>query len=236
MARHIAKFLLAALLLGLFNLASAAALPIDIFNVAGVSGTGGDTTIVGPCYCEQPAHVSPVFLLQPGVYDFGMVRDYWVQSGFTPDGGPDQAFLYLLFDPVVTLGTYPDDFGGGPAYTFPSTALCGQDDAGCNATYRSAYTDFDLIYTLSPGQGAAQIELIGNYRYTAPVPEPLASGMLACGLALILGISTKRGRAGLRTFAWRLPVQRDDVGPKRNAIIWVPNPLPTNTARRLDVS
>src|SRR5450432_3462210 len=98
MARRIAKFLLAALLLGLSNLASASAAPIDIFNVAGVPGTGGNTGVGGPCYCDQTAYLSPVILLQPGSYDFGKVRDYWVQAGETPDAGPDQPNLYVLFD------------------------------------------------------------------------------------------------------------------------------------------
>ena len=196
MARRIAKFLLAALLLGLSNLASAAAAPIDIFDIAGVPGTGGNTSIVGPCYCEEPAYISPVILLQPGAYNFGEVRDYWVQSGYTPDGGPDQPNLYLLFDPVVETGTYPDDFSPLPTSAFPSTALCDQNDAACNAAYSNAYMDFDLIYTVSPGANAAQVELIGNYLYTAPLPEPFPSGMLVFGLLLIAGISTKRGRLG----------------------------------------
>ncbi len=193
MARRIAKFLLAALLLGVSTLASAAPIPIDIFDVAGVPGTGSDTTLVGPCYCVEPAHISPVILLQPGTYDFGEVRDYWVQSGATPDGGPDQPNLYLLFDPVVTIGTYPGDFVGLPPYFVPSFALCAQVDAGCNATYRSAFTDFDLLYTVTSGQNAAQVELIGNYQYTSPLPEPFPSGMLAVGLAILVGSSRRRG-------------------------------------------
>ncbi len=196
MARRIAKCLLAALLLGLSNLASAAAAPIDIFHTAGVPGTGGNTSIVGPCYCEEPVYISPVILLQPGAYNFGEVRDYWVQSGSTPDGGPDQPNLYLLFDPVVETGMYPDDFSPLPTFTFPSTALCDQNDAACNAAYGNAYMDFDLIYTVSPGENAAQVELIGNYLYTSPLPEPFPGGMLVFGLALMAGISTKRGRLG----------------------------------------
>ena len=183
MARKIAKFLFAALLLGFSNLASASATPVDIFAIAGVPGTGGSTTIVGPCYCEEPALISPVILLQPGDYNFGEVRDYWVPSGSTPDGGPDQPNLFLLFDPVVVSGMYPDDFPPLPPYAFPSTALCDQNDAACNATYSQAYVDFDLIYTVLPGQNAAQVELIGNYLYTSPVPEPLPGGMLVLGLA-----------------------------------------------------
>ena len=193
MARRIAKFLLAALLLVLSNLVAASAAPIDIFDIAGVPGTGGNTTVVGPCYCEEPAYISPVILLQPGAYNFGEVKDYWVQSGSTPDGGPDQPNLYLLFAPVIASGSYPDDFAP-PPYTFPSTALCDQTDAACNAAYGNAYQDFDLIYTVSSGENAAQVELIGNYQYISPVPEPLLSGMLVLGLALMIGISTKRYR------------------------------------------
>lgn len=196
MARKIVELLLAALLLGLSNLASAAATPIDIFDTAGAEGTGGHTSVVGPCYCEEPAYFSPVILLQPGIYDFGEVRDYWVQSGSTPDGGPDQATLYLLFDPVIVSGTSPDDFPSLPTYAFPSTALCDQNDTACNATYGNAYVDFDLVYTVAPGENAAQVELIGNYVYTSPLPEPLPSGILIVGLALLAGIATRRGGAG----------------------------------------
>lgn len=195
MARKIVELLLAALLLGLSNLASAAATPIDIFDTAGAPGTGGYTSVVGPCYCEEPAYISPVMLLQPGTYDFGEVRDYWVQSGSTPDGGPDQAALYLLFAPVIVSGTYPDDFPSLPPYPFPSTALCDQNDDACNATYGNAYVDFDLIYTVAPDENAAQVELIGNYVYTSPLPEPFPSGMLIVGLALLAGIAVRRGGA-----------------------------------------
>lgn len=198
MARKIVELLLAALLLGLSNLASAAAVPIDIFDTAGVPGTGGSTSIFGPCYCEEPAYVSPVILLQPGTYDFGELRDYWVQSGYTPDGGPDQPNLYLLFDPIIASGTYPDNFPSPPPYTYPSTALCDQDDAACNATYGNASVNFDLTYTVPPGENAAQIELIGNYVYTPPVPEPWPSGMLIVGLALLAGIAARRGGEGRR--------------------------------------
>ena len=135
-------------------------------------------------------------LLQPGTYDFGEVRDYWVQSGSTPDGGPDQAALYLLFAPVIVSGTYPDDFPSLPPYPFPSTALCDQNDDACNATYGNASVNFDLTYTVPPGENAAQIELIGNYVYTPPVPEPWPSGLLIVGLALLAGIATRRGGAG----------------------------------------
>lgn len=194
MARKIAQFLPAALLFGLSTLACAAATPLDIFDAEGVPGTGGNATIVGPCYCQEPAYRSPVLLLQPGNYDFGALRDYWVQSGPTPDGGPDQPNLYLLFAPVFTSGTYPDDFPPPSAGAFASTALCAQDDAACNAVYRGAYVDFDLVYTVPSGENAAQLELIGNYLYTSPLPEPLPGGMLAVGLALVVGLSKKRLR------------------------------------------
>ncbi len=185
MASRIAKTL-GALLLGLSGWA-AANTPIDIFKTVGVPGTGGTATVAGPCYCDQTAVYSPVFLLAPGTYDFGQVRDFWVQSGSTPDGGPDQPNLYLLFVPVEVAGIYPDDFGAPPAYDFPSTALCAQTDDACNATYRGAYLDTSLVFTVAAGQDAVQVALFGPYAYTSPLPEPLSYAMLLAGLILLAG-------------------------------------------------
>jgi hypothetical protein len=189
-----AKYVSAALLFGSSSLAFANNPAVDIFGGAGVAGTGGYSTILGPCYCNQQALFSPVILLQPDTYNFGEVREYWVQSGYTPDGGPDQPNLYLLFSPVETSGSYPDDFQPPPSFAYPSYALCDQSDAACNASYTGAYADFDLIYTVSPGQNAVQIGLIGNFRYTSPLPEPLALVMLVLGLTLIAGNMKRRGR------------------------------------------
>jgi len=194
MTSKLARFLVAALLLGLAKLASASITAIDLSTVSGVPGTGGHSTIVGPCYCDQDATFSPVILLQPGSYDFGEVRDYWVRSGYTPDGGPDQANLYLLFSPLVTYGNYPDDFAPPPTSAFPSNALCSQDDVACNAKFIGAFMDTDLVFTILPGQDAIQIGLVGSYRYTPPVPEPLPLPTLVLGLAVMGGIAARRGR------------------------------------------
>jgi hypothetical protein len=195
MTSRTAKYLTATMFCGLTGLASAEIPAIDIFKATGVPGTGGYSTIMGPCYCDQQAFFSPIMLLQPGTYDFGEIRDYWVQSGSTPDGGADQPNLYLLFSPVNTSGSYPDDFPDQTSYAYPSYALCDQNDAACNASYRGSYADFDLIFTVSPGQNAVQVGLIGNYQYTSPLPEPFTFAMLVLGLTLIAGISKKRGHA-----------------------------------------
>ena len=191
MTSKLAKFLVALLLLGGSGLTSAEVRPIDIFTVDGVAGTGGYSTYVGPCYCTQNAYYSPVMLLQPGTYDFGELTDYWVQSGAAPDGGPDQPNLYLLFSPIEITSTYPDDYPW-TYFTFPDTSTCAQDDAACNASFQGKSTDMDLVVTLPPGQNAVQIVLIGQYLYTSPLPEPLASAMFVLGLALVAGIARKR--------------------------------------------
>ncbi len=195
MTSRLAKCLTAALLFCLTQAASAGATPIDLFDTAGVAGTGGYSTVIGPCYCDQQALFSPILLLQPGTYDFGTVREYWVQSGFTPDGGIDQPNGYLLFSPVESSAWYPDDFPPPATSAFPAVDLCNQEDVACNAKYVGAFTDFDLIYTLPAGQNAVQIGLIGNFVYTPPVPEPLACATFALGLALVAGISRKRRTA-----------------------------------------
>ncbi len=193
MTSTIARVLAAALcLFGLLGPASAQVSAIDIFETAGVPGTGGYSSIVGPCYCTEPAFYSPVMLLAPGTYDFGSLRDYWVQSGSTPDGGDDQPDVYLLFAPVETSGLYPDDFVAETPFTFPTIAVCDQDDAACNATYQGASEVFDLIYTVLPGQDAAQLGFFGNYQYISPVPEPLPLAMFVLGLTLMAGISKTR--------------------------------------------
>jgi hypothetical protein len=185
MTPRLAKTLTAALLCGLAGPASAALPGIDLFNSPGIPGTGGYSTVMAPCYCTQQGWFSPIFLLAPGTYNFGTVREYWIESGFTPDGGPDQGYLYLLFSPMVTVDDYPYTFPPPPDYANPDHDLCAQDDAACIAHYQSAYVDFDLIYTVLPGQNAVQVGLLGNYVYTSPLPEPGALAMLALGLALV---------------------------------------------------
>ena len=200
MTPRIAKRLAATLLLALSGWASANT-AIDLSTATGVPGTGGDFTVVGPCYCKEDAVFFPVLLLAPGTYDFGQVRDYWVQSGYTPDGGPDQPNLYLLFSPVKTTGTYPYDFAPPPTFDFPSTGLCAQEDVACNAGFMGAYLDTKLIFTIGPGQDAIQIGFIGPYVYTSPLPEPAMAGTLVLGLAMIAAISRRRAdgrRAGQR--------------------------------------
>ena len=194
MTSSIAKYLAAASLCGLAGSASAGTIPIDIFTVAGVPDSGGYTTTVqGPCYCDQTAWISPVVVLAPGTYDFGTLRDFWVQSGYTPDGGPDQPNLYVLFGPVEAVGLYPYDFPAPVTYAYPSTALCAQTDDACNASYPGTYADTDLIVTVAPGENAVQLAFIGSYLYMSPLPEPLTLAMFVLGLALVAGVSRKRG-------------------------------------------
>ena len=194
MMSKLARFPVAAFLIALSGLASAGTHAIDLFTVSGVPGTGGNARIDAPCYCQQQVYFSPVMLLDPGTYDFGRLRDYWVASGTTPDGGPDQGTLYLFFNPLEIVGFYPDDFQTLPDYVFPSYVQCHQDDVACNASVDGAFVDMDLIYTVLPGQNAIQIGLIGHYQYTAPVPEPRTFALLVLGLALMTGIARRRTR------------------------------------------
>ena len=193
MASRSAKVLTAASLFCLSGWASAQIPAIDIFTVAGVPGTGGSSKVMGPCYCTQQAFFSPVVILQPGTYDFGDVREYWVQSGYTPDGGADQQNLYLLFDPVAVSGLWPYAFPAPVDYAYPAYDLCDQHDDACNARYAGAFQDFELIVTVPPGQNAAQVGLIGHYLYTSSAPEPQTFAMLMLGLTLLA--SRKRGRS-----------------------------------------
>jgi hypothetical protein len=191
MTSRIAKSVTVALFSCLTGVASAGIPAIDLFNVAGVPGTGGYSTVSGPCYCDQTAYFSPIMLLRPGTYDFGKVRDYWVKSDPTPDGGPDQPNEYLLFNPVDTTGSYPEDFPAQTSYSFPGNVLCDQADDACNARYVGAYQDFDLIFAVPPGQDAMQVGLVGPYVYTSPLPEPLTIAMFALGLILTAGLSAR---------------------------------------------
>lgn len=187
MTSRIATPLVAALLLGLAGGASGSTTAIDLFSTPGVPGTGGHATVVGPCYCDQGADFSPVLLLAPGTYDFGLVRDYWIRYGAPPEGGPNQPNLYLLFSPWEAAGTYPGDLSPPPSNAYPSAVQCAQDDAACNASYEGAYLDTRLIFTVAPGQDAIQIGFIGPYAYTSPLPEPFAYAMLLAGLILLTG-------------------------------------------------
>jgi hypothetical protein len=194
MASKLARSFFAALLPGLSALASAGTTPIDPFTTPGVAGTGGTGFVDGPCYCQQTALFSPVLMLQTGTYDFGEIRDYWVVADATPDGGPDQPVIYLLFSPLVTTGNYPYEFAAQPDYEFPTLALCDQNDAACNATYSGAYEDIPLVYSVGTDEDAIQIGLVGHYQYTSPLPEPFEGATLAAGLALLAGIGARRVR------------------------------------------
>jgi len=196
MTTRLAGTFAAAALSALTGLASAAT-PIDLLTVSGVPGTGGDATVYGPCYCDQASWFSPVMLLGPGTYDFGTVRQYWVLSGTTPDGGPDQGNLWLLFSPVQTSGTWPEDFPPQTTSEIPDLVACQNGDLGCNDSFDGLSVEDRLVFTLPAGQNAVQIGLIGHYDYTPPlaVPEPVAPAMLLAGLALVAGLA-RRGRPG----------------------------------------
>ena len=61
---------------------------VDIFTVAGVPGTGGYSTIVGPVLLRRDRRLRPVMPLDPGTDDFGAVRESGAVSDGTPDAGP----------------------------------------------------------------------------------------------------------------------------------------------------
>lgn len=186
MSWHMGKLLAAALSCCAAGIASAAATPVDIFHTAGVPGTGGTVTLMGPCYCDQLVDFSQILVLSPGTYDLGTVREYWTAADYTPDGGPDQDILFLMFQPIALTGSMVYGFPDQPGYLYPTYESCAQTDAACIATYAGAWQDFSLNFTLTPDDNAVQIGMIGNYAYTPPVPEAPASAMLLAGLALLL--------------------------------------------------
>lgn len=196
MTTRLARFLAAALFCCVAGSTQAALPAIDIFHAVGVPESSGYSTIMGPCYCDQRMFSSTIMLLKPGTYDFGHLREYWVPSGSTPDGGDNQANLWLLFAPLEVSVDYPYTYSGLPSYANPSAVLCAQDDNACNARYAGAYVDFDLVYTVAPGDNAVQIGLIANYQYTSTVPEPFTLAMLVLGSTLMAAIARRVNRAG----------------------------------------
>ena len=200
MTTRLARFFTAVLFCCVAGSTRAALPAIDLFGADGVPGSSGYSTIMGPCYCDQTMYSSPVMLLQPGTYDFGRLKAYWVPSGYTPDGGPDQPILWLLFAPVEVTADYPYTYTGLPTYAYPSYALCAQDDAACNASYDGAFVDFDLVYTVPSGDDAIQIGLIAKYLYTAPVPEPSTLVLAVLGAMLVAASARLRRRARARRF------------------------------------
>jgi len=198
MTTRLARWLATAVVAGASGMASATATPIDLYTVSGVPGTGGDTGVSGPCYCAQPAYFSPVMLLTPGTYDFGRVRDYWVKADQTPDGGPDQENLYVLFAPVVVTGVWPQDYPGFEGYAYPAYVLCEQGDDACNASFTGRFVDLSLVFTLPSGQDAMQVGLVGDFRYTPPVPEPASVALMLLGVVCIATMArrSRHARAG----------------------------------------
>lgn len=199
MTSTITGALLAALLLGSVGPAKAYA-PVNPFTTPGVPGTGYSATIMGPCYCDQTAVFSPVVLLAPGTYDLGTVRNFWVPANFTPDGGPDQPVLWLLFMPWEAVGTWEYLFPQPPTYSDPITEVCALNDAACNARYDGTFVETRLITTVGPGQDAVELGLIGPFTYAppSPLPEPLPCALFIIGLALTAGASRRRLRRSVR--------------------------------------
>lgn len=196
MTARFAQFLAAVVFSCLAGLARAGIPAIDIFHApSSVPDSGGSFTVMGPCYCDQTMVWSPVIRLQPGTFDFGTVREYWVPSGYTPDGGPDQDNFWLLFAPVMATSDYPYTYTGLPDYVYPTSARCAQTDDACNAAYTGAYVDFHMIYTIPQGDDAIQIGLIAKWQYTAAVPEPAAPAMLLLGATLVAAVGRRRYRA-----------------------------------------
>lgn len=192
MRRSAWKWLAIAALSTMTGWASAAATAIDIFHVVGVPGSGGATSIQGPCYCDQTAYFSPVMLLKPGTYNFGHVQEHWVLSSVTPDGGDNQPNFWLLFEPMEVSGAYPFSFPGLIPYAYPDSGVCLVDDDACNTAYATATVDFDLLYTVYPGENAIQVGLIASYVYTSALPEPMNGLMLGVGLACLVGLSRRQ--------------------------------------------
>ncbi len=176
----------------LASFASAASASVHNIDLSTLGGTA--TSVSGPCYCTQSAFVSPVLQLQPGTYDLGHVRDYWVQSGGTPDAGEGQDNLYVLFGTQVRFGD-SNNPPGGVYYVYPDYALCGQNDAGCNASFVGAYQDTNLTFQVTADADELQVTFIGNYVYTPPaVPEPAAPLMISLGLLFMAGTSKRRAK------------------------------------------
>lgn len=192
MISKLARLLISTWLLGMGMAASANTIAINILTATGAPQSGGYTTFYGPCYCDEPAFFSPVLLLQPGTYDFGEIREYWVLSGPTPDAGPQQENDWLLFTPVETTGNYPTDFSTLPNFGTPISAICEQTDDACNAHYAGAWVDIPLLYDVPAGQNAIQIALIEPNDYTPPVPEPFMFEMSALALALFAALARRR--------------------------------------------
>lgn len=197
MNRHIGSFLAAALSCCLTGIASAAATPVDVFDTPGVPDTGGSITLMGPCYCNQLVVFSPILVLSPGTYDLGTVREYWTPANDTPDEGPDQPTLFLMFQPIVLTGSLSYGFPAQPDYLYPDIEVCAQADAACNTTYTGTYQDFPLVVTLTADDDAVQVGMVGHFLYMPPVPEAPTSAMLLAGLALVLpaaAIARRRAR------------------------------------------
>ena len=195
---RIGKLLAALLVSCVAGFASATPTAIDIFQAPAVPGTSGTAVVQGPCYCQQQVDFSSVLLLQPGTYDLGTVREYWTVANYTPDGGPDQPYLYLMFQPVTISGSWPYGFPPEPDYLYPDFTLCDQTDTACNARYAGAYEDFTLNVTVQPGENAVQVGLVGHYAYASPVPEPATTALLLAALALIVpvtGVARRHARA-----------------------------------------
>ena len=191
MKSRIAKTL-AASLLPCLSAGAMATTSVNIFSAPSVPGTGGSATVSGPCYCEVAALYSPVLSLGPGSYDLGQVRNWWVESDPTPDAGPDQPNLWILFGPVAVAGTYPWDFTV-PPLAFPTAgALCDQTDAACNSSHDGAFVDTAIFLTVGPDQDAVQVSFFGPFAYTPPVPEPAADALFVLGLASLAGIRRSR--------------------------------------------
>lgn len=157
MAANLSRIFGAGVLLAIALSARAGNLDIDLNSPGGVAGTGGFSEFTGPCYCSSSEYFSPVYLVQAGeTGNFGQVTLYSWQSGTTPDGGPDQPYLFVFPSPTVSFNAPPLplllELGNPGAPSANVTfGLCDQSDIACISSSTNApsslisYTKFSRV-------------------------------------------------------------------------------------------
>lgn len=175
---------------------------INLFS-GGVPGTGGKGIYYGPCYCETTVYYSPVYLIPAGttVY-FGTLDLYWVESGPTPDAGPDQPYFFILspvavsYDPPLTPlmpFQYQTEFPSLFPTQFGSCGTYGVSGGGCGLY--SGYSVNPLLFTIPTGSNAVQLAWFADYYRYDPGPVPIGPTLplFLSGLALFALFGWRRG-------------------------------------------
>lgn len=183
---------------GLFSLLISSTAEASIYSVdLDQSGDLSSESWNGPCYCGSTVTYSKVFDVHAGdIINFGSIQLFSFQAGPTPDGGPNQALVFIQASPIIAFDptlTFVSDLRFD--HSSVSFTLCAQNAVNCSGLGSSTISS--LLVTVPDGATELSLAWVGPFIYSAPaaeiasVPEPSIWAMLLIGFTT-LGFAARR--------------------------------------------